>query len=112
VSSAQKPLHAIVLSAATGTVTPVDHVVISLSRFESSSRSPQTSAKSSDAPLDARRNPMLRAPKTEHARNQVGTNAADAAAAPGGEDVGRSSQGSGPKAARPTFDAAHHQTQD
>jgi hypothetical protein len=54
---------------------------------------------------------MPRASKTEHARNQVGTNAADAAAARGGEDMGRSSQGGGPQAARPTFDTARHAPQ-
>ena len=48
------------------------------------------------------------APKTEHARNQVRTTAADAAAAHGRQDVGRSSEGRRPKAARPTFDAARH----
>ena len=62
--------------------------------------------------VDAPRNPTPCAPKTEHARNQVGTNAADAAAARGGQNVGRCSQGGGPKAARPAFDAARHPTQD
>jgi hypothetical protein len=63
-----------------------------------------------DAP--APRNPTRLAPKTEHARNQVGTSSAAAAAPRGTEDVGRGSEGGGPQTARPTVDATRHPTQD
>ena len=62
--------------------------------------------------LRAPRNPTPPAPKTKHARNQVATSAADAAAPCGGETVGRGSERGRPKAARPTVDAARHTTQD
>jgi hypothetical protein len=70
-----------------------------------------TSAESSGP----RRNPTPPAPKTEHARNQLGTKAADASAADAassasGQNVGRGSQRGGPKAAWPTLDAARHAT--
>jgi hypothetical protein len=52
------------------------------------------------------------APKTEHARNQVGTGEADATAPCQGENVGRGSERRRPEAARPTVDAARHATQD
>ena len=64
--------------------------------------------------LRAPRNSTPPAPKTEHARNQVGTGSADATAtAPGGgENVGRGSERGRTEAARPTVDAARHTTQD
>jgi hypothetical protein len=59
-----------------------------------------------------RATPTRPAPKTEHARNQVGTSSADAAAAGGGQNMGRGSERRGPQAARPTVDAPRHATQD
>jgi hypothetical protein len=62
--------------------------------------------------LRAPRNSPPPAPRTEHARNQVGTSSADAATTCGGENVGRRSEGRGPEAARPPIDAARHTTED
>ena len=62
--------------------------------------------------VDAPRNPTPPVPTTEHARNQVGTKSADAAAARGGQDLGRGPQGRGAKTARATFDAPRHPAQD
>jgi hypothetical protein len=56
--------------------------------------------------------PTPPAPKTEHARNQVGTSSADAAAACRRQNLGRGSERRGPQAARPTVDAARRPTPD
>ena len=47
--------------------------------------------------IDAPRNSAPHAPKTKHARNQAGTNAADAAADRGGQNLGGARKGAGRK---------------
>jgi hypothetical protein len=56
--------------------------------------------------------PTPLAPKTQHARNQVGTRSPDAAAPAGGQNMGRGSERRGSQAARPTVDAARRPAQD
>ena len=79
---------------------------------------PRAGVRSMSPPRDIReikrtpRNPRAAAPTTAHARNQAGAKSADAAAARGGQDLGRSSQGSGAKAAGATFNAPRHPAQD
>src|SRR5207247_7621240 len=74
----------------------------------------RTSAHSRSATALPRQHATRRGPRRqpEHARNQVGGAAADAAAARGGTQLGRGAEGSGTKAARPTLDAARDARQD